>query len=320
MGCAWGRSTDEPAAAPSGSEMTPASATRPAIAVSIGRLHIVAIAALGTLTFGWLFTGRYPWLAVAVSALDWFLVNLLNRVVDRAEDQVNQIPGAGLVVRHRRAILFAGLLLLGVSLVVVHLIRPGLTPLRLAGHLLAAAYNWPLLPGPRRLKRLYFWKNTASTIGFLITVFGYPLAAAWRAGGLVLAPDITTKTIVAAGVFFFLFELSYEVIYDLRDVPGDRAAGVRTYPVVHGAAVASRIVDGLLAAATLVLIAAYLLRWVPWRLAIMAAAPMIQFGYHRWAVRRGISQTDCIRLTWIGVALLVGYHLWILADLPGARA
>ncbi|MBI4615781.1 MAG: CRTAC1 family protein [Planctomycetes bacterium] len=29
----------------------------------VSRIHIVVIASLGTLTFGWIFTGRYPWLA-----------------------------------------------------------------------------------------------------------------------------------------------------------------------------------------------------------------------------------------------------------------
>ena len=41
------------------------------------------------------------------------------------------------------------------------------------------------------------------------------------------APSATTPVaaIVWTGVFFFLFELSYEVIYDLRDAPGDIATG-----------------------------------------------------------------------------------------------
>ena len=33
-----------------------------------------------------------------------------------------------------------------------------ITPLRIAYHLLGFAYNWPLLPGRRRIKQLYFWK------------------------------------------------------------------------------------------------------------------------------------------------------------------
>jgi hypothetical protein len=78
--------------------MSPRSApSRAAVAVSVGRLHIVTIAALGTFTFGWLFTGRCPWLLASVSAFDWFLVNLLNRVVDLAEDQQNAIPGTDFV-------------------------------------------------------------------------------------------------------------------------------------------------------------------------------------------------------------------------------
>ena len=35
-------------------------------------------------SFGWIFTGEYPWLLAAVCAVDWFVVNLLNRVVDLA--------------------------------------------------------------------------------------------------------------------------------------------------------------------------------------------------------------------------------------------
>src|SRR6266516_2150873 len=119
-----------------------------ATAVSVGRLHIVAIAALGCFTFGWLFTGHRPWAVTAVCALDWFLVNLLNRVVDVKEDDANGIAGTELVVRHRRG---------------------------------GLAYNWRIFGG-RRIKQLYFWKNAASATGFLLTVFAYPLA--WARGQL----------------------------------------------------------------------------------------------------------------------------------------
>ena len=36
---------------------------------TLTRLHIVAIAVMGTFTFGWLFTGRYLFLAAAVTGL-----------------------------------------------------------------------------------------------------------------------------------------------------------------------------------------------------------------------------------------------------------
>src|SRR5579863_10338767 len=77
-------------------------ANEPALRVfaMVTRAHIVAIASLGTLTFGWLFTGERPWLIAAVSALDWFLVNLLNRVVDLREDAQNGVAGTDFVARH----------------------------------------------------------------------------------------------------------------------------------------------------------------------------------------------------------------------------
>jgi 4-hydroxybenzoate polyprenyltransferase len=284
------------------------------LSLMISRLHIVAIGALGTFTFGWIFFGRYPWLLAAVCALDWFLVNILNRVVDREEDLHNQIPGTAFVSRHRRGITALGLALLGGSLVGLHLVLPAITPLRAAYHLLGLAYNWPLLPGGRRIKQLYFFKNTASTTGFLITVFGYPLAAG---GGL--APDVSWATVLWAGLFFFPFEMSYEVIYDLRDAPGDARAGIRSYPVVHGLRAAMRITDGLILSSMAVLGLGYGLGLLPWRVMIMIFAPAIQLVFYRRAVRRGITTRDCVLLTWLGVALLITYHLWVVFDLPGAQ-
>jgi 4-hydroxybenzoate polyprenyltransferase len=276
-------------------------------AVAVGRLHIVAIAALGTLTFGWAFTGARPWLAAAVCALDWFLVNLLNRVVDLPEDRVNAIAGTGFVERHRRAILAGGFATLFGSLA----LAPALLPWRLAYHALGFAYNWPLLPGRRRIKQLYFFKNSASAAGFLLTCLAYPLT------GAALAPDVTRGTVFATAAFFFAFELSYEVIYDLRDVPGDRLVGARTFPVVHGERGAVHIVDGLLAVSAVTLAASYAAGVVPWRLFVMVLAPALQVAVYKPWLRRGITSADCIRLTLLGAGLLALYHVWIALGLPG---
>ena len=34
--------------------------------------------------------------------------------------------------------------------------------------------------------------------------------------------------------------------------------------------------------------------------------------------RRTITTADCVNITWIGAALLAGYHLWAALGLPGA--
>jgi 4-hydroxybenzoate polyprenyltransferase len=283
---------------------------------SVSRLHIVVIAALGAFTFGWLFTGRHPWLVTAVCALDWFLVNLLNRVVDLPEDTANGIVGTDFVARNARALRTFGFATLAASIAVVLVVAPALTPWRLAYHSLGLAYNWPLLPGRTRIKQLYFWKNTASATGFLLTCFAYPLA--WAHGAL--APSVTATTIGLSGAFFFLFELSYEVIYDLRDARGDAEAGVRTYPVVHGERGAVRIVDALCAASLAALAIGFATHVLPWRVAVMGVAPLLQLVlYKRW-LRRGITSADCVRLTWIGAGLLAAYHVWVACGLPGIDA
>jgi len=283
---------------------------------SISRLHIVAIAALGTFTFGWLFTGRYPWALSAVCALDWFLVNLLNRVVDLPEDRANQITGTDFVARHAAAVRAFGFVTLFGSFVLVHLALPAITPFRIAYHALGLAYNWPLLPGRARIKQLYFWKNTASATGFMLTCFAYPLAQARGA----LASGVTWSTVALTAAFFFLFELSYEVIYDLRDARGDAEAGVRTYPVVHGERGAIRIIDALCVASLAALAVGFAMHVVPWRIAVMGIAPAMQIAiYKRW-LRRGITSADCVGLTWLGAGLLVAYHVWVALGLPGVGA
>lgn len=284
--------------------------------LSVGRPHITAIAALGAFTFGWLFTGRYLWFLTVVVALDWYVVNLINRVEDVEEDRVNAVAGTDFVGGRRRSLRTWGLALLFSSLVTVHFVIPAVTGLRILYHLLGAAYNWPILPGNRRLKTLYFWKNAASASGFLITLFAYPLAVArWGAAGF--PPGIGWSSVFVSGAFFFLFESSYEVIYDLRDVKGDALAGVKTYPVVHGEAAAVRIIDGLIFASMSILCLGYALSAIPWRIFIMVVPPALQLLFYKRAARRGIRAADCIQMTWMGAGLIVVYHLWVATGLPG---
>jgi 4-hydroxybenzoate polyprenyltransferase len=285
----------------------------------VGRLHITVIAALGVFTFGWLFTGEYPWLLTAVCALDWYLVNLINRTVDLKEDRANVITGTEFAAKNRRMILGLASTILIVSLVTVHFLNPAITLLRITYHLLGAFYNWAILPGGRRLKELYFWKNGASALGFIITVFAYPLATAGSEKGPIVFPlGITWTGVFFSGLFFILFIMSYEVIYDLRDVKGDALAGIRTYPVVHGERIAIRMVDGFIFSSMAVLAIGYLFAFIPWRIFIMICAPALQFAVYKRALRRGIRPKDCIGLTWMGAAMLFIYHLWVIADLPGA--
>ena len=294
--------------------------------LQISRLHIVAIAVMGALTMGALLTGRHPWQALPIVALDWFLVNLINRVVDVKEDRANAIEGTDWADRHRRSISILGLGALALSLALVHAWRPVLTPLRVGFHALGLAYNFRLVParqGWLRIKELYALKNLASAVGFVLTVFGYPLALAGSSGASELPPaDIVPATLWVALAWFFLFELSYEVIYDLRDVAGDAASGVRSFPVVHGPEGAARIIDALLVGSAAVLVVAFAAGLAPWRLAVMAVAPAAQLVlYKRWLRSdAGVTSAHCVGVTWLGAGMLAAWHGWILLGLPGAAA
>jgi 4-hydroxybenzoate polyprenyltransferase len=285
---------------------------------SIARLHIVAIGALGTLSFSQALCGvRDPLLAL-LSACDWFVVNLLNRVVDVVEDEENGIAGAGVVARNARSTIVVAVAVLLASLAVSAALLPQTLPVRLAFHALGFAYNWRVLPsrsGRKRIKQLAFWKNTASATGFLLTCFALPL--------VVHDARVAGSTVVVAGAFFFCFELSYEVLYDLRDVDGDKKAGVRTWPVLFGPAAGAWIAVGQLLVSALVVVVGFASGVLPWHIAVMGAAPLLQllvvaprlpiFG------RPGrVTSSLCVGVTWAGCALLGGYHLWDLAGLPGS--
>jgi 4-hydroxybenzoate polyprenyltransferase len=284
--------------------------------IKVSRIHIAALAAMGTFTFGWLFTGDYPWLLTGVCALDWYIVNLLNIAVDLKEDSVNKITGTEFISRHKKRLIEIIIIVLISSIVLIHLLNPFITALRIGCHLLGFLYNWPLLPGRRRLKQLYFWKNTTSAMGFLITILGYPLAPViFHNQSYNFPPDINWATVYFSALFLFLFILSNEIIYDMRD----KIVGLRTYPVVHGKRMASNIIDGLIVSSVIVLSIGYLFHFMPWRIFILAFAPVLQFIFYKRALRNGITAKYCTRMTWIGVAMFLVYNLWVVAGLPGAR-
>lgn len=286
---------------------------------SLLRFHIVLIAMTATVVFGWLMHGELALGAALVAGLDWMVINLLNRATDIDEDLANGIPATGLVARHRRAFEWGTLGALAVSFPLLWLWAPVLLPLRLAVQAIGVAYSYRLVPTPsgwKRFKELYFFKNFMSAGLFVFTCFGYPLALYGAPTGL---PGGWGAAVLLM-VFFVAFELTYEILYDLRDLDGDRAAGVPTYPVVHGPERARQIIDGLLGGSALVLAAGLALGLLGLREGLMLAAPAVQLAFYRPRVRRGLRRADCIWLTHLGTALLLFYLagnvLWLQAGLP----
>ena len=282
------------------------------------RLHIIGIAVCATVVFGYLFTDRYPVGLGLLVGFDWCLVNLLNRATDVAEDRRNGIAATEWVARHVRPLVVGCLVVLAGSLVAGFLwLTPALAVGRVLFHALGLGYSFRGVPTPRgrrRFKDLYLLKNAMSAVMFILSVGlgpllwgGAPRRMAWAGIGTVL-------------LFFFLFEHTFEIIYDLRDADGDRALGVPTYPVVHGPATAALLVYALCGLATAVLVAGRLAGTVLTRELLMGAAPLAQAAFLRWRGPTRVTRADCIGLTWAGVAMLLVYlagtALWAWAGLP----
>ena len=279
--------------------------------VHLTRLHIIAIACLTSLTFGWLMTGRHMWLPVLFCALDWFVVNFVNRVVDLAEDTRNGVVGTDLVARHGRRYEILGWGVLAVGLAVGQLLAPELTVWRLLFSAVGLFYNYRWIPLGRRrtrFKELYFWKNFMSGVLFLLSTIAYPLASGH-------AQPSSAWLLVLIG-FFLPLEITYEIIYDLRDVQGDAAQGVPTYPVVHGLATSYRLVYSLLGLSALaVAVGGISGVWALQELVLLGGV-IQQLIYFHYRIRQEATAERCVFLTWLGAAQVASYNLWIVAGLP----
>jgi 4-hydroxybenzoate polyprenyltransferase len=250
---------------------------------SILRFHIIGIAVMAALTFGWLLVGRFPIGVALLGGVDWLLINLLNRITDVDEDAVNEVRGTEIVARNLVPMGSIWLAILVGSFVAGVLWVPELTVVRIIVQLIGLGYSVAIVPTPggwKRFKEIYFLKNFMSAVLFVLTAMVYPVvASAWE----TVLPGRAALSLM---VFFVPFELTYEIFYDMRDLDGDRCAGVPTYPVVHGLQRSRAIVDNLLLFSGLVLACGFLARLIGIREVLMAAAPAIQFFYYRprfWA-------------------------------------
>ena len=287
---------------------------------SVARPHILTIVFFSTLTYGWIFTGRFDLLIPLVAVWDWFIVNFTNKATDVEEDLANGIPGAEAVAAHARAVERLCWFMIAAGLGAGLWLTPSIMGYRVAFTLIGLAYNYDLVPVWRgklaftRFKELYFFKNFASSVLFVLTCFAYPIveAGAWS--------SVPRSALVTLVVFFVAFELTYEILYDLRDLEGDRAEGVPTYPVVHGPLVARRIIDGLLALAAAALAIGFLFRAVGVRELLMLVAPAAQLAFYRPRFARGLTTPDCVWLTHLGtielLVFLAGTEVWRRAGLP----
>lgn len=166
--------------------------------------------------------------ATTIMMLVVFAVYNLNRKTDEDEDAVNHTERYSFTKKYE-AILFR-------SAISAFILAFCLSALQGPGSLLVTTipvvagivYSVPLLParlGFRRLKEIPFIKSLIVAFSWAVPPALLPIC---HAG---LPVDAATGIV---GVFFFFQIFTNTVVYDLRDVEGDAASGVRTIPTILG--------------------------------------------------------------------------------------
>jgi len=162
---------------------------------------------------------------------------LANKLYDRAEDAFNgeplTLPGAAVAWQRALAAVFAA-----VSLALAAAV-PALWPILLYSAAAAFAYSHPAV----RLKGYPLVKPLVNTANFFLVAVMAPALIADAGAWAHLAAYL-------AGTWrLLLVVLSLTLLFDVRDLPGDRRAGLRTLPVAlgRGAVLGGIILANLLA-------------------------------------------------------------------------
>ena len=170
------------------------------------------------------------WLGALGGVLLNAFSNALNQIFDIGIDRINRperpLPAGRLNRVHAGVFAF---ICLAEALALGALLSRALLAVFAAAALCTVLYSVP----PARFKRHWLPAHVvmAAARGLLIPVAG------WAAVAPPLRPDPW-----AAGAVLFLFVLGAAATKDFADMPGDRANGIRTLPVVFGPAAAARII------------------------------------------------------------------------------
>jgi 4-hydroxybenzoate polyprenyltransferase len=209
-------------------------------------------------------------------ALVSFGVYAANDLADADEDAINCPGRASLVSRRPLAIgLLAAAAVLAAAVLALLAGGPVALGVTSVPVLAALLYSVPV-PGHRRLKDVFAVNTLLVSTAWAVTVTGLPVALA--------GAPVDGWTIAVCLLLCLRSVVSVE-LFNVRDVAGDTAAGVRTLPVVLGVARTRQVLAGVDVLSVAVLLAVGL--WSAAGVVALAAVPVVcgSFGL-LWAVGR----------------------------------
>ncbi|NYT01633.1 MAG: UbiA family prenyltransferase [Methanosarcinales archaeon] len=175
---------------------------------------------------GYIMMDLRPSLALSFAVfLVSFCVYSLDKVADMNNDLTNMPERCGFLAGRRNTVIAYSLAAYAGALAIVWMIEPMALPVVFVPFIANAFYGTKLIPGLPRLKDIPVMKNVIVAIAWSLTtilIAGYQI--------LFTAPEV-----VAMVIYFMLIKTFIDtVLYDVRDVKGDREAGVRTMPALLG--------------------------------------------------------------------------------------
>ena len=153
-----------------------------------------------------------------------FSLYSLNKLTDVKEDAIN-LPERLTFLRGRKNLIIAySAVAYSMCMLLAFLDKPSSIAITLFPLIANALYGSRLLPGMRRLKDIPIMKNVVVAVSWAFTTTLLP------------ASHMVDRTSIVALAFYFILVKGFvnTVLYDTRDVKGDRENGIRTLPVLMG--------------------------------------------------------------------------------------
>ena len=190
---------------------------------------------------GYILLGISPNISICFAVfLASFSVYSLNKLTDMDEDAINMPERLSFLKGRRMLVLYYSLAAYILSAVIILLENPLIFPVILVPLVANAIYSSKIIPGLPRLKDIPVMKNvTVATSWALVTTLPPAMCVIDIPGVLIsgAVPTVQTYAIdMVAFVLYFMLVKDFinTVLYDIRDVEGDKETGVRTMPVLLG--------------------------------------------------------------------------------------
>lgn len=218
---------------------------------------------------------QYPGLAAAV--LYVMSMHILNHLTGRDEDRYNDPDREQFYQLHKKSLIFLAFLSGAVGLVAAF--QMGRVPfwVLLAMSLLGLSYNVRLLPAAfapggrvQRIRDIPGSKTILITVAWGVVTTLLPTLSA--AGGGHLAGGVVAFAWVSGIVF------GRTAFFDVLDMQGDRIVGKETIPVLMGAARSFKLLKGVLASVSVLLLAAGFLGILQPLAFLLAGCPLLLMG------------------------------------------